>query len=89
WLSGTNFFAFAPGKILGYACNYHTLRELEKAGFKPVPVADVVSDKVDINAMEKVVVGIEGAELARGGGGVRCMTMPVQRKPLKSGDGLF
>ncbi len=89
WLSGTNFFAFAPGKILGYACNYHTLRELEKAGFQTVPVADVVSDKVDINSMEKVAVGIEGAELARGGGGVRCMTMPVQRKPLDRGDGVF
>jgi arginine deiminase len=89
WLSGTNFFAFAPGKILGYACNYHTLRELEKAGFKTVPVADVVSDKVDLNAMEKVAVGIDGAELARGGGGVRCMTMPVQRKPLDGDSGIF
>lgn len=83
WLSGTNFFAFAPGKIIGYACNYNTFKELEKAGFSIVHVNDVLSDKVDLNSIEKVAVGIEGAELARGGGGVRCMTMPVKRKPLR------
>ncbi|BBB33104.1 arginine deiminase [Thermotomaculum hydrothermale] len=83
WLSGTNFFAFAPGKIIGYACNYNTFKELEKAGFKIVHVNDIVKDKVNLDDYEKVAVGIEGAELARGGGGVRCMTMPVKRKPIK------
>lgn len=83
WLSGTNFFAFGPGKILGYGCNYNTFKELEKAGFKTVSVNDVIDNKVDLNKMDKVAVGIEGAELARGGGGVRCMTMPVKREPIK------
>ena len=83
WLSGTNFFAFAPGKIIGYACNYHTFKELEKAGFKTVHVSDIINDRIDINDYEKIAIGIEGAELARGGGGVRCMTMPVKRKPIK------
>ncbi len=83
WLSGTNFFAFAPGKIIGYACNYHTFRELEKAGFKTVHVNDVINDKIDVTQYDRVAIGIEGAELARGGGGVRCMTMPVKRKPIK------
>ncbi len=83
WLSGTNFFAFAPGKIIGYACNYNTFRELEKAGFKIVHVNDVINDRIDISEYDKIAVGIEGAELARGGGGVRCMTMPVKRKPIK------
>ena len=83
WLSGTNFFAFAPGKIIGYACNYHTFRELEKAGFKTVHVNDVIDDKIDVTQYDRVAIGIEGAELARGGGGVRCMTMPVKRKPIK------
>ena len=83
WLSGTNFFAFAPGKIIGYGCNYHTFKELEKAGFKTIHVSDVVNNKVDINRYDRVAIGIEGAELARGGGGVRCMTMPVKRKPIK------
>ena len=83
WLSGTNFFAFAPGKIIGYACNYHTFKELEKAGFKTVHVNDVINNKIDIHQYDRVAIGIEGAELARGGGGVRCMTMPVKRKPIK------
>ncbi|MFA6653554.1 MAG: arginine deiminase family protein [Candidatus Delongbacteria bacterium] len=25
---------------------------------------------------------VEGSELSRGGGGCRCMTMPVRRKPV-------
>jgi len=83
WLSGTNFFAFAPGKILGYGCNYNTFKELEKAGFKTVTVKQVINNEIDLNKMDKVAVGIDGAELARGGGGVRCMTMPVKRAPLQ------
>ncbi len=83
WLSGTNFFAFGPGKILGYGCNYNTFKELEKAGFKTISVKQVINNEVDLNKMDKVAVGIEGAELARGGGGVRCMTMPVKREPVE------
>lgn len=86
WLSGTNFFAFAPGKILGYGCNYNTFKELEKAGFKTVSVKQVISNEVDLNKIDKVAVGIEGAELARGGGGVRCMTMPIKREPVENID---
>lgn len=89
WLSGTNFFAFGPGKILGYGCNYHTFRELETAGFSIVDVNQVIRDEVDLNTMDKVAVGIGGGELARGGGGVRCMTMPVKRKPLADPDPVF
>jgi len=52
-------------------------------------VNQVTSGEVDLAAMGKVAVGIEGAELARGGGGVRCMTMPVKRKPLDEQDTVF
>jgi arginine deiminase len=33
WHSGANFFAIAPGKVLSYARNVHTLNELNKNGF--------------------------------------------------------
>jgi arginine deiminase len=33
WHSGANFFAFAPGKVISYARNIHTLEELSKNGF--------------------------------------------------------
>lgn len=82
WLSGTNFFAFAPGKIIGYDCNSKTLEELSKAGFEILHARDVLSGKKKIDDYSRVVIGIDGAELARGGGGVRCMTMPAKRKSV-------
>ena len=33
---GANFFAFAPGKVMSYARNEHTLNELSKHGFEIV-----------------------------------------------------
>lgn len=83
WLSGTNFFAFAPGKFIGYDCNRRTLDEINKAGFTVRHAREFISGREKISDHEKLVIGIDGAELARGGGGVRCMTMPVKRKSVQ------
>lgn len=83
WHSGANFFAMAPGKIIGYGRNVYTVDALNKKGFEILSATDVMSNKVDISKYEKYLVTIEGAELARGGGGARCMTMPVSRENIK------
>ena len=79
WHSGANFFAFAPGKIIGYERNVNTLEELNKNGFEIIRALDVIKGKVNIENYRKCAVTIAGSELARGGGGARCMTMPVRR----------
>ena len=82
WHSGANFFCLAPGKLLGYARNRHTIEALNNAGYKVVPSTEIINGKVDLLKEKKVVVTIPGAELARGGGGARCMTMPIKRKKI-------
>lgn len=79
WQSGANFFTIGPGKIIGYGMNYYTYEELEKAGIPRVEADDVLSGKVDLKKLDKYAVAMRGNELTRGGGGCRCMTLPVLR----------
>jgi arginine deiminase len=82
WHSGANFFAIAPGKVIGYGRNVYTMEEMNRHGYAVIKANDVIHDKVDISKYEKYVVTIDGSELSRGGGGCRCMTMPVRRKAV-------
>jgi arginine deiminase len=82
WHSGANFFALAPGQVIGYGRNEHTIAEFEGAGFIVISAKDVIAGKADLDQVGRCVVTIDGSELARGGGGCRCMTLPIGREPI-------
>ncbi len=84
WHSGANFFSVAPGKVLTYARNIHTLEELSKNGFEIVKAEDFIAGRnVDsVYGGSLCAITLEGSELPRGGGGARCMTMPLSRQKV-------
>ena len=82
WHSGANFFALSPGVVIGYERNIYTINALSKAGFDIVKAEDIIADKKEIIKGKKTVITIAGSELSRGGGGCRCMTMPISRKDI-------
>jgi arginine deiminase len=82
WHSGANFFSVGPGKVIGYARNTATIEEMNKHGFEVLEANEVIRGTRRPENYDRYVITLEGSELPRGGGGARCMTMPVRRKKV-------
>jgi len=83
WHSGANFFAIAPGQVIGYGRNEKTIEEMDRLGFEVIHAQELIDEKKSITPGKRTVITIDGSELSRGGGGCRCMTMPVNRGIVK------
>jgi arginine deiminase len=79
WSSGCNFVALRPGLVASYTRNEATLREMERSGFRLVSSVLFLTGEQRVSDDERAVLTFEGSELVRGGGGPRCMTLPVVR----------
>ena len=82
WSSACNFLAVRPGTVISYRRNDVTHAEFEKAGFRVVSSHDFLAGDVQLGDGQRTVLMVEGAELVRGGGGPRCMTLPLSREAL-------
>ncbi|MFW5694073.1 MAG: arginine deiminase family protein [Alkalispirochaeta sp.] len=85
WFSACNSVALNPGVIVVYQNNPATLDSLGAAGFTICTGAEVIAnprllvDGTGNPVPHRTAVAVHGVELARGGGGPRCMTMPFMR----------
>lgn len=79
WHSGANFLALDHGKLIGYERNVHTTEELSRNGYEVVKAVDFLKSGENFDRLGKTLITIEGSELSRGGGGPRCMSMPLAR----------
>ncbi len=86
WTDGANALCLAPGKIILYARNVHTIQALGAEGFVETAIHLVIPPEqrseliADAMKRPRSVISFPGSELSRARGGGRCLTMPLVRR---------
>lgn len=86
WTDSCNLLALKDGVVVGYDRNDKTLQAFVKAGFKTVPVKELLqqleSDTITIKDIKNTFIVMPSAELSRARGGFHCMSMPLLRDEI-------
>lgn len=78
WMAGINVCSLDEGLVIAYKNNPATIQTLAHAGFSIMSDQKVLSSR-DLMEERPLCITLPGLELARAGGGLRCMTMPLNR----------
>lgn len=84
WTDSCNLLALKEGVVVGYDRNDKTLQAFVKAGFKTVPVKDLLQqleeEHIKVADIQNTFIVMPSAELSRARGGFHCMSMPLLRE---------
>lgn len=86
WTDSCNLLALKDGVVVGYDRNDKTIQAFVKAGFKAVPVKELLqqleTDTITIKDVKNTFIVMPSAELSRARGGFHCMSMPLLREEV-------
>ncbi|MFT3824492.1 MAG: arginine deiminase family protein [Chitinophagaceae bacterium] len=84
WTDSCNLLALREGVVLGYDRNDKTIEAFTDAGFKIIPVKELLEQFekgiTDPSDLEDTLILMPSAELSRARGGFHCMSMPLLRE---------